>query len=77
MLMIKGIKQRYIYKIDSSRLRRSKWEMNLSIQGAKESGELISIADSEVLRFIRDINGTKNDNDMYIGKMNEIGRAHV
>ena len=72
MLMIKGIKQRYIYKIDSSRLRRSKWEMNLSIQGAKESGELISIADSEVLRFIRDINGTKNDNDMYIEKMNEI-----
>lgn len=63
--MAKTIKQRYIYKIDSSRLRRSKWNMSLSIEGAKESGELISVADSEVLRFIRDINKTTDDNTIY------------
>ena len=60
-----SIKQRYIYKIESSRLRRSKWNLQLSIEGAKESGELISIADSEVLRFIRDINNTTNDETIY------------
>ena len=63
--MTKSIKQRYIYKIESSRLRRSKWNLQLSIEGAKESGELISIADSEVLRFIRNINKTTNDEVAY------------
>lgn len=56
-----SIKQRYIYKIESSRLKRNNWDMNLSVETAKESGELISIADSQVLRFIRDIKGTSDD----------------
>lgn len=71
------IKQRYIYKVESARLRRSKWNLQLSIEGAKESGELISIADSEVLRFIRDINNTTNDEAIYsetLEKISELKR---
>lgn len=49
--------QRHIFKIESSRLRREKWNIkNLSLKSARENEELVSIADSEVLRFIRDIN---------------------
>ncbi len=58
--MTKGIIQRYIFKIKSSRLRNAKWDLQLSIKSAKENDELISIADSTVLRFIREINGEKD-----------------
>lgn len=47
---------RYVYKINSSRLRKAKWSLNLSIEEAIENKELISIADSQALRFIREIN---------------------
>ena len=52
---------RYVLKIKSSRLKRNKWNLNLSIQEAIENEELISLADSNVLRFIREINNTCDD----------------
>jgi hypothetical protein len=42
-----------IYKIHSSRLRKNKWNLNLTLEEAKRNKELISLADSQVLRFIR------------------------
>ena len=60
------ITQRHIFKIKSSRLRNSKWDLQLSIEGAKENDELISIADSTVLRFIREIRKIKDDENRYI-----------
>lgn len=47
--------QRYIYKIESKRLKRDKWNLKLDIKQAFENDELISISDSQVLRFIYDI----------------------
>jgi hypothetical protein len=47
---------KYIYKIHSSRLRRNKWNLKLSFQEAKKNQEVISLAESSVMRFIRDIN---------------------
>lgn len=58
--MTKKTTQRYVYKIKSSRLRNSKWDLQLSIKSAKENDELISLADSTVLRFIREINSEKD-----------------
>ena len=46
--------QRFIYKINSSRLRKSKWNLNLTISEAKRNEELISLADSTILRFINE-----------------------
>jgi hypothetical protein len=43
---------KYIYKIHSTRLRQSKWSLELSMEEAINNNELVSIADSEVLRFI-------------------------
>ncbi len=60
------ITQRHIFKIKSSRLRNSKWDLQLSIEGAKENDELISIADSTVLRFIREIRKIEDDENRYI-----------
>ena len=43
---------KYIYKVHSSRLRKSNWNLNLSIQEAMDNDELVSLSDSFVLRTI-------------------------
>lgn len=49
--------QKFIYKIHSSRLRKEKWKLNLPIDEARRNDEVISLADSQVLRWIDEING--------------------
>lgn len=49
--------QRYIYKIHSARLRRAKWDLRLTIDQARENKELIALNDSQLLRFIDELNG--------------------
>lgn len=49
--------QRYIYKIHSARLRRAKWNLRLTISQARENKELIALSDSQLLRFIDELNG--------------------
>lgn len=49
--------QKYIYKIHSSRLRKSKWKLTLPIEEARRNDEVISLADSQVLRWIDELNG--------------------
>lgn len=49
--------QKYIYKINSKRLRDAGWNLTLPIQEAKKNQELIALADSQVLRWIDEING--------------------
>ena len=51
------VMQRRVFKIKSSRLRKNKWNLKLPIEEAKKNEELISLADSTTLRFIRDITG--------------------
>lgn len=48
---------RYVLKINSSRLRNNDWDLNISIQEARNNEELIKLGDSQLLRFIRKLNG--------------------
>lgn len=52
--------QRYVFKIHTSRLRRAKWNLQLTINQARENKELISLSESQLLRFIDILNGTTN-----------------
>lgn len=45
-------KQRFILKIHSSRLKKARWNLNLTLQEAVKNEELVPLADSETLRFI-------------------------
>ena len=49
--------QRYIFKIHTSRLRKNKWNMELSLAEARRNNELISMGSSQVLRWIDELNG--------------------
>lgn len=62
--MVKHSPQRYVYKINSTRLRKSNWNLNINIEEAINKKELISLAESTLIRFIDDLNGI-NTNDIY------------
>lgn len=49
--------QKYILKINSSRLRRERWNLTLPIDEARRNEEAIPLADSQVLRWIDELNG--------------------
>lgn len=49
--------QRFIMKIHSSRLRQSKWRLTLPLSEARKNGEVISLASSQMLRWIDELNG--------------------
>jgi len=48
--------QKFIFKIHSSRLRLSKWALSLPLDEARRNEEVISLADSTILRWIDELN---------------------
>jgi hypothetical protein len=57
-VILKGTElQRYVLKIHSSRLRAAKWDLSLPLGEARRNDEVISLASSQVLRWIDEING--------------------
>lgn len=48
--------QKFIYKIHSSRLRKHRWRLTLPIDEARRNEEVISLADSQTLRWIDYLN---------------------
>ena len=55
--------RRYILKIHTGRLKKSKWKIKLTVDEARRNQELIALADSQVLRFIDQINGLENNEE--------------
>lgn len=52
--------QKYILKLHSERLRKSKWNLTLPLEEARRNDEVISLADSLMLRWIDELNGIKD-----------------
>ena len=49
---------KYVYKIHSVRLRKAKWNLTLPLNEArKNDGDVIALSDSQVLRWIDELNG--------------------
>ena len=66
---------RYIFKIHSTRLRKAKWNLSLTIKEAIENEELVSIADSTTMRFInkdKDIDNEANNIIKEIKKLKKL-----
>lgn len=49
-----------MFKIHSSRLRRKKWNLKLTPNQARENQELIALSESQIMRFIDEINNITN-----------------
>lgn len=49
---------KYVYKLHSTRLRKAKWDLTLPLEEArKNSNDVIALSDSQVLRWIDELNG--------------------
>ena len=64
--------QKYIFKIHSSRLRKAKWDLNLPMSEARRNEEVISLADSQVLRWIDELNGITDADEQARSIKNQI-----
>lgn len=51
------VAQKYILKIHTDRLKKAKWKLSLSLEEARQNDEIISIGDSQMLRWIDELNG--------------------
>lgn len=66
--------QKYIYKIHSSRLRKARWKLTLPLDQARRNEEVISLASSQVLRWIDEMNGIVDGDAQAIAIRSEIRR---
>lgn len=55
--------QRLIFKIHSARLRKARWNLTLPIREARKNDEIISLSDSQILRFIDRLNGVEGTDE--------------
>jgi len=51
------LQQFYVWKIGSAHLRRKNYKIDLSISEARQSGEIVSLGDSQLLRSVRLLKG--------------------
>lgn len=49
--------QKYIFKLHSNRLWKARWNLTLPVTEARKNDEIISLADSQVLRWLDELNG--------------------
>lgn len=52
--------QRFIFKLHSARLREAGWDLTLPLVDARRNDEVISLSDSQILRWIDELNGVKD-----------------
>lgn len=64
--------QRFILKIHSGRLRDSGWDLTLPLAEARANDEIISLGDSQILRWISEIRGRTNADDRIAAIRSEI-----
>lgn len=69
--------QKYIYKIHSSRLRKHKWALLLPLDEARRNEEIISLADSQLLTWIDNLNGIVNTDNQVRCIQSEIRRIRA
>ena len=53
--------QKFILKLHSSRLRMARWNLKVNLSEAAVNEELIKLSDSQIMRFIQDINGVDSN----------------
>lgn len=53
--------KRYLFKLHSERLRRSRWKLEYPLEEALNTEDIISLSDSQILRFIDKLNGDTSE----------------
>lgn len=67
--------QKYIFKINTSRLKKAKWNLTLTLPEARCNEEMISLSDSLMLRWIDELNGVTDGEQEVLRIRREIRRV--
>ena len=59
-MSVKGRNQRYIFKVSSSVLRRSGWQLSMSIKEGQKLNQVVALGESQLLRWIDELNGIED-----------------
>ena len=59
-MSLSGRNQRYILKLSSTRLCRGKWNLKIKLHEARLNGELVALGESQLLRWIDELNGIQD-----------------
>ena len=59
-MSLSGRNQRYIFKLNSSRLKHNNWSIKLKLNEAAKNGEIVALGESQLLRWIDELNGIEN-----------------
>jgi len=60
---LKKLQQYYIFKISTTQLNHSNYNITMSFEEAQKSSKIISLGDSQMLRTLRQIKGINIDTD--------------
>lgn len=72
-------RQFYVYKLSSKILHHNKYRLDMNFKQAKENGEVVAVADSQMLRSIRSLQGRYIDTDdieRLFNKRNELKKLN-
>jgi hypothetical protein len=58
---LKKLQQYYIFKLSTSRLKKSNYSISLTLDDARKMGEVVSIGDSQMLRSLRQLKDQQID----------------
>lgn len=61
--MPKQAAQRLVFKVRSSRLKKAKWNLSLSLADARRNDEVIPLHDSQVMRWIDELNAAPDTDE--------------
>ena len=59
--MLKKFQQYYIFKFETSRLKKERYRIELDIKQGRKNGEVVGIGDSQMLRSLRSLKGQDNN----------------
>ena len=63
-----------IFKINSSRLRKARWDLTLPLSEARRNDEIISLSENMVLRWVDELNGIENAQERVVQIRSQIRR---
>lgn len=64
--------QNFVIKIESKRLAKEKWDIRLPLSEAKKNGEVVTLGESQMLRWLCQINGLTDRNAEVMSLKNEL-----
>ena len=73
-MSLSGRNQRYVFKLTSTRLKNAGWNLTLRLNEARKNNEVVGLGESQLLRWLDELNGFDNCEEKIVEIKNNINR---